>query len=82
MSKSARNTANETPPEDKVLASPTRKFFVEMLTRDIDLMDAIMDLVDNCIDGVHRENKGVVKAKLYREYHGPLKVDHSCGIVT
>ena len=44
-------------PEDKVYANPTKKFFVEMLTRDIDLIDAIMDLVDNCIDGVHRQRK-------------------------
>ena len=35
-------------------ASPTKNFFVEMLTRDIDLKDAILDLLDNCIDGIQR----------------------------
>lgn len=35
-------------------ASPTKAFFVEMLTRDIELEDAILDLLDNCIDGIHR----------------------------
>lgn len=35
-------------------ASPTKNFFVDMLTRDIDLKDAILDLLDNCIDGIQR----------------------------
>ena len=43
--------------EGTVLADPTKKFFVTMLTRDIALIDAIMDLIDNCIDGVHRQRK-------------------------
>ncbi|HUT35267.1 MAG TPA: ATP-binding protein [Planctomycetota bacterium] len=32
-------------------ASPTRALFIEMLTRDIGLIPAIVDLVDNCVDG-------------------------------
>jgi len=39
-------------------ASPTKNFFVEMLTRDIDLKDAILDLLDNCIDGIQRTIRG------------------------
>ena len=35
-------------------ASPAKRFFVEMLTRDIELADAILDLLDNCIDGALR----------------------------
>ncbi len=35
-------------------ASPTKSFFVEMLTRDITLEDAILDLLDNCLDGLLR----------------------------
>jgi hypothetical protein len=35
-------------------ASPTKRFFVSMLTRDISLDDAVLDLLDNCIDGVLR----------------------------
>ena len=35
-------------------ASPTKAFFVQMLTRDIDLKAAILDLLDNCVDGIHR----------------------------
>lgn len=41
----AKNTAN---------GQPTKEFFVEMLTRDIELNDAILDLLDNCLDGVVR----------------------------
>lgn len=35
-------------------AHPTKEFFIEMLTRDIELVPAIVDLVDNCVDGARR----------------------------
>lgn len=35
--------------------APTKDFFVKMLTRDIELNDAILDLLDNCLDGVVRQ---------------------------
>lgn len=34
--------------------NPTKGFFINMLTRDIELNDAILDLLDNCLDGVVR----------------------------
>ncbi len=34
-----------------IKGSPTKEFFIDMLTRDIRLDRAIIDLVDNCIDG-------------------------------
>lgn len=37
-----------------VSTEPLKPFFVDMLTRDIDLEDAILDLLDNCVDGVIR----------------------------
>lgn len=37
-----------------VKASPVKDFFVTMLTRDIELSDAILDLLDNCVDGILR----------------------------
>lgn len=43
--------------KDIVAASPSKAFFVEMLTRDIGLTDAILDLLDNCIDGILRQLK-------------------------
>lgn len=39
---------------DKAQATPTKQFFVSMLTRDISLADAILDLIDNCLDGALR----------------------------
>lgn len=39
---------------DAAVVRPEKQFFVSMLTRDIDLVDAILDLVDNCLDGVLR----------------------------
>ncbi len=41
--------------DNQILASPTKRFFVDMLTRDIDLKDAVLDLLDNCVDGVMRD---------------------------
>ena len=43
---------------DRAEASPTKRFFVSMLTRDISLADAILDLLDNCLDGALRLSGG------------------------
>lgn len=37
--------------------NPTKKFFIEMITRDISIEDAIIDLLDNSIDGANRINQ-------------------------
>lgn len=50
-------------------SSPTKEFFVEMLTRDIDLTDAILDLLDNCLDGVLRKS-GITDIKKDFDYSG------------
>lgn len=42
------------PNSTAIKAGPTKAFFVQMLTRDIDLSDAILDLLDNCVDGIVR----------------------------
>lgn len=42
------------PGADTAAAIPTKQFFVSMLTRDISLADAILDLIDNCLDGALR----------------------------
>lgn len=53
------------PSTDQAQASPTKQFFVSMLTRDISLADAILDLLDNCLDGALRlaDGKDVDYAK-------------------
>jgi len=38
----------------KINANPTKGFFIEMLTKDINLSDAIIDLIDNSIDGAKK----------------------------
>ncbi|WP_108827830.1 ATP-binding protein [Ascidiaceihabitans donghaensis] len=41
----------------KVKVSPTKAFFVRMITRDITLEDSILDLIDNSVDGAWK-NEG------------------------
>jgi hypothetical protein len=48
---------------EPVDASPVKSFFVHMLTRDIRLEEAILDLLDNCVDGILR-GKGSEPKKL------------------
>jgi hypothetical protein len=44
--------------DDVVKGSPSKAFFVNMITRDISLGDAILDLLDNAVDGVKRAADG------------------------
>lgn len=50
--------------QDRVTSEPAKNFFVHMLTRDIELIDAILDLLDNCTDGVQR----TLQSRLGSEY--------------
>lgn len=52
----------------KANASPSKLFFCRMLTRDIELKDAIMDLIDNCLDGAMR-TKGIPPAHVIDDYY-------------
>ncbi|MGH9643714.1 MAG: ATP-binding protein, partial [Terriglobales bacterium] len=62
--------------ESTVSAAPTKRFFVEMFTRDIDLRDAILDLLDNCIDGVVRSKSFNRKHKKpYANYWAKISLD-------
>lgn len=40
--------------ENRINANPTKEFFISMLTRDIDVKAAILELIDNSIDGAKR----------------------------
>src|ERR1017187_7169666 len=40
--------------QNLINGSPTKTFFVRTLTRDIELKDALLDLLDNCVDGLMR----------------------------
>lgn len=69
---------------DKAQASPTKQFFVSMLTRDIGLDDAILDLIDNCLDGAMRiadgdrveYDKHYVRIKLSKD---EFSIEDNCG---
>ncbi|MDZ7661647.1 ATP-binding protein [Thiohalophilus sp.] len=74
----------------KIDASPTKDFFVRMITRDITLEDCILDLLDNCIDGAGKdlERKGISHSEdsLYEGYQAKIVVkensffiDDNCG---
>ncbi len=41
----------------RINGNPTKLFFIKMITRDISTRDAILDLLDNSIDGASRINK-------------------------
>ena len=44
--------------DDRIEAMPTKAFFVNMLVRDIPLERAVLDLLDNCIDGAKSVRPG------------------------
>lgn len=55
-----------------VNASPVKSFFVSMLTRDIQLEEAILDLLDNCVDGILR-TKGTEGPKPYQGFKAEIE---------
>lgn len=58
---------------ETIFGGPTKRFFVSMLTRDIELKDAILDLIDNSVDGATRQLKGKVsKPDAYKGYEARL----------
>ena len=66
----------------RINASPTKEFFIYMLTRDIPLTRAILDLVDNSVDGARRMRTGGgfddlwVRLELDRNH---FKIADNCG---
>jgi hypothetical protein len=54
-------------------ASPVKSFFVTMLTRDIKLEEAILDLLDNCVDGILRSKKEDGGTKPYRGFKAEIE---------
>lgn len=68
----------------KADASPTKAFFVDIITKDIKLDDAIQDLVDNCVDGAKRLRPGEaadydglwVKLQVYADL---FEISDNCG---
>ena len=71
-------------PDDRINAEPTKRFFVEMFTKDIALEQAVLDLVDNSVDGARRQPK-VGPSPLDGYYvritlgTSEFKIDDNCG---
>src|SRR5579859_286829 len=55
---------------EPVDATPVKSFFVHMLTRDIRLEDAILDLLDNCVDGILRTKERKASTSTKKPYEG------------
>lgn len=69
-----------------VKSRPTKNFFVSMLTRDIELKDAILDLLDNCVDGIHRQTANLETEKPYENFWARItatpdrfEIEDNCG---
>lgn len=56
-------------------AKPVKSFFVDMLTRDIALVDAILDLLDNCVDGILRQNVTSSGKSPYKGFWAEIEFD-------
>lgn len=56
-----------------VNASPVKSFFVSMLTRDIELEDAILDLLDNCVDGALRSKQASNGERPYSGFEAEIE---------
>ena len=65
----------DTKKTETVNAAPVKSFFVEMLTRDIELVDAILDLLDNCVDGILRQERNSSGQTPYKGYEAEIKFD-------
>ncbi len=69
---------------DKAQATPTKQFFVSMLTRDVGLHYSIVGLLDNCLDSAMRRadrdrvdySRHFVRIRVAR-YH--CSIEDSCG---
>ena len=62
------------PKKEDIDISPGKSFFVHMLTRDIALSDAILDLLDNCVDGILRAKIASDGDKPYSNYWAKITI--------
>ncbi|WP_035887880.1 ATP-binding protein [Franconibacter pulveris] len=55
---------------NKINASPTKEFFIDMLTRDIALDRSLLDLIDNSVDAARENGK----------HNSWIKIDYTNGV--
>jgi hypothetical protein len=73
----------------RVEATPEKRFFISMLVKDIELIPAILDLVDNSIDGAKRVRSSRRKKQRFSGLHVRLGlnasrflIEDNCGGIT
>ncbi|HOC92729.1 MAG TPA: ATP-binding protein [bacterium] len=71
------NPKTTTTHPDVVDARPAKSFFVDMLTRDIQLIDAVLDLLDNCVDGILRSANKRASDKPYKGFYAKITFSDS-----
>ncbi|OCH07067.1 ATP-binding protein [Aliivibrio fischeri] len=64
--------------QEKINANPTKDFFIEMLTRDIELDKSILDLIDNSIDAASIANVEEPKIEVFISEEG-FRIKDNCG---
>ena len=79
----ANTSPNDAADDDRVVhAEPTKEFFIEMLVRDIALTRAIIDLVDNSVDGARKKRPNGKYGGLWIEVtanESEFEVKDNCG---
>lgn len=68
-----------------VIAVPSKAFFIDMLVRDVALLDAVVDLVDNSVDAANRSAAGGPLTDYWARISlGPdsFKIEDNCGGMT
>lgn len=54
---------NKNRQQEYINSKPTKEFFVEMITRDVTLVSSILDLIDNSLDAIKKNNKPDYESK-------------------
>src|SRR6185503_8647439 len=62
---------------EKANAQPTKEFFVNMITKDIQLDACILDLLDNCLDGASADlsNRARQEQRDYSNYTASITLN-------
>lgn len=72
MARVAKESSSES---EVIFGGPTKRFFVSMLPRDIKLEDALLDLLDNSVDGAMRQQKSKLSQKTpFKGFYSELTI--------
>jgi hypothetical protein len=67
---------------EKIPASPTKEYFINMMTKDVSIEDSILDLIDNGLDGARRQigrekGQAAILEPSYEGYHVQINFNNS-----